>query len=487
MAVPVFLNNVSSTVQAGSTAIGSATNTGINVATGDGAKFGTIASGQYVPALVMDASTNPPTIKEYVWVTSISTDALTVTRQAETTTYYPASTTTIQAGFTIAAIASQAALQALQGQYKTITTTYTAAGGDRILANAEGIRPPTMLTATAVAGGGAFPGGVQYYYTVTAINASGQESIAQMTNAYCTPAASGTVQLAWTNPPGTDHNRVYRVNAFGLGAPDAVLPGLIFTSAAATPITSYNDLYAVPTPGANPPTSNGAAFTITLPDATTVGTRTISVRAIGNTINLITIQTVSAQTIDSGGTSIKLGQVYGADFQGVTLVSDGSNWQYQAVQPIPVQRTVCGNPLGIASVSPNAYTLEALVGPIVVKHGQRVAFTATLDYTPTGGITDILVTGDWCTSAGVTPTVPGSGNLAFLLEYAFGPGEPDNLSFQWFYDPRQGDINREGSTDSYNYVRLAVFPQGSGTMQTGAAFIDISYGAIGATYYPAGS
>jgi hypothetical protein len=107
--VPLFLNATSSTVQAGSSAIGSSSATGINVASGDGAKFA-VGTNQYVPCVIVDTSTSPETVKEYVWVTARSTDALTVVRQAEDSGSYPASTTTIQAGYTIAAVASKATL-----------------------------------------------------------------------------------------------------------------------------------------------------------------------------------------------------------------------------------------------------------------------------------------------------------------------------------------------------------------------------------------
>lgn len=107
---PIFLNNVSSTVQAGSSAIGSASATGINVASGAGAKFGSPGSGQYVPCVIVDTTTSPETVHEYVWVTARSSDALTVTRQAESSGTYPASTTSVQSGFTIAAVATATAL-----------------------------------------------------------------------------------------------------------------------------------------------------------------------------------------------------------------------------------------------------------------------------------------------------------------------------------------------------------------------------------------
>lgn len=109
-AKPLFLNNVASTVQAGSSAIGSASATGVNVATGDGAKFGTIGTDQFVPAVIVDTSTSPETVKEYVYVTAVAADALTVVRQAEDSSRFPASTATIAAGYTIAAVASRGAL-----------------------------------------------------------------------------------------------------------------------------------------------------------------------------------------------------------------------------------------------------------------------------------------------------------------------------------------------------------------------------------------
>lgn len=108
--LPILLNGVYSTVQAGSTAIGSASATGVNVATGDGAAFGTIGTNQYVPAVIVDTSTSPETIKEYVWVTARSTDTLTVVRQAEDSTRFAASTTSVQAGYTIAAVSTKTGL-----------------------------------------------------------------------------------------------------------------------------------------------------------------------------------------------------------------------------------------------------------------------------------------------------------------------------------------------------------------------------------------
>lgn len=102
---PLPVNGWSSTVQAGSSAIGSASATGINVASGDGAGLGTVLTNGFTPAVVTDSTGS--TIKEYVWITARSTDALTVVRQAEDSTRFPASTTSIQSGYKIYAVASR--------------------------------------------------------------------------------------------------------------------------------------------------------------------------------------------------------------------------------------------------------------------------------------------------------------------------------------------------------------------------------------------
>lgn len=112
--VPILLNNVFSTVQAGSSAIGSSSATGVNVATGDGANFGAIATNQFIPAAIADTSGN---VTEFVYITARSTDALTVQRAAEESGRYPASTTTIQSGYKIFATTTVATLTSWAAQF----------------------------------------------------------------------------------------------------------------------------------------------------------------------------------------------------------------------------------------------------------------------------------------------------------------------------------------------------------------------------------
>lgn len=101
---PIFLNNVASTISA----VASGATTTVTVAAGDGAKFGAVAAGQYIPIVIVDPSTSPETVKEYMWVTGVAGDVLTVTRAAESGATYPAGA--LAAGLTVAAVASATAL-----------------------------------------------------------------------------------------------------------------------------------------------------------------------------------------------------------------------------------------------------------------------------------------------------------------------------------------------------------------------------------------
>lgn len=109
--LPTYRNLAEGTIQAGSSAIGSASATGITVASGEGAAFGPLGTNQYLPAWIVDPNgSGASAYKECVWITARSTDALTIVRQAEDSTRFPASTSTIQAGYVIAAVASRQGL-----------------------------------------------------------------------------------------------------------------------------------------------------------------------------------------------------------------------------------------------------------------------------------------------------------------------------------------------------------------------------------------
>lgn len=146
---PLFLNAVSGTVQAGSSAIGSASATGVNVAAGEGAAFGTIGTNQFIPAVIVDTSTSPETVKEFVWITARSTDALTVVREAEDSSRYPASTTSIAAGYVIAAVASGNALRG-PGAWRPAHQGLAAAAYDFFMVNTTAQPPSGRVMVTQV-------------------------------------------------------------------------------------------------------------------------------------------------------------------------------------------------------------------------------------------------------------------------------------------------------------------------------------------------
>src|SRR5215471_4002212 len=112
---------------------------------------------------------------------------------------------------------------------------------------------PTAPSATAQAGGGSFAGGVQFFYKVTAVIALlGESAVSSEVNA--TPAASGHVDLAWTNPAGTvTAVRVYRGTVTNS---ENVLVAQVQGNPAA-----YSDLGGAGTAATPPTTAANAAVT----------------------------------------------------------------------------------------------------------------------------------------------------------------------------------------------------------------------------------
>lgn len=68
--------------------------------------------------------------------------------------------------------------------------------------------------------------------------------------------------------------------------------------------------------------ASGGAFTATLPTAASVTGKVIIVKKTDSTLNAITIATTSSQTIDGSLTT-----TLNTQYEALTLVSDGSNWQ----------------------------------------------------------------------------------------------------------------------------------------------------------------
>lgn len=198
---PLLLNNAVGTVQAGSSAIGSASATGVNVASGEGAAFGTLGTNQYIPAVVVDTSTTTETVKEYVWITARSTDALTVVRQAEDSTRYAASTSTIQAGYVIAAVATANTAGVASGLWTPPMHGYLTASIDPAVCTGTlaGInsrlfltRIPIPVTITAA--------NILIYLTSAAVSPAGTNSAGIYSLAGSRLASTGDQTTAWQSP-----------------------------------------------------------------------------------------------------------------------------------------------------------------------------------------------------------------------------------------------------------------------------------------------
>lgn len=100
---PLFVNGWSTTLSA-SVPNGTATSFSLTSATG----LPTIGTNQYIPAVVVDTSTSPETMKEYVYITAVSGTTATVTRAAEDSGTYAAAA--LASGLTVAAVTTRDAL-----------------------------------------------------------------------------------------------------------------------------------------------------------------------------------------------------------------------------------------------------------------------------------------------------------------------------------------------------------------------------------------
>lgn len=118
--VPLFTNAFSTTL-ASSVASGATTSFSLSSVTG----LPTIGTDQYVPAVVVDASTTPETVKEYVHITAVSGTTATVVRAAEDATRFPAAA--LASGLVVAAVVTKGALLKQRPRYGTVSGQPAAA------------------------------------------------------------------------------------------------------------------------------------------------------------------------------------------------------------------------------------------------------------------------------------------------------------------------------------------------------------------------
>lgn len=109
---PLFANAFSTTL---SSSVASGATTSFSLASVTG--LPTIGTDQYVPCVVVDTSTTPETVKEYVNITSVSGTTATVVRAAEDSARFPAAA--LASGLVVAAVVTKSGLLKYRPRYGT--------------------------------------------------------------------------------------------------------------------------------------------------------------------------------------------------------------------------------------------------------------------------------------------------------------------------------------------------------------------------------
>lgn len=146
--------------------------------------------------------------------------------------------------------------------------TYTGSQQHYINTYTIGCAPPTGLTVTGSASGGALPAAT-YYYTVTAVNAAGQTT-GSTESSVTTTGTTSSVTLSWTPVTGATSYNIYRGTSPGA-------ENVYYTSTTA----AFVDVDATGTSG-TPPSSNTTGSTWT-PTLTATPLQVFYIRNLSNT------------------------------------------------------------------------------------------------------------------------------------------------------------------------------------------------------------
>lgn len=357
---------------------------------------------------------------------------------------------------------------------RTVTANTTITASDEvIIADATGQQPPSHITATPQGSGGQFTSGV-YYWSVTAVSSGGQESIATIGAPSGFPgvlATNDSVVLQWQAAPGAAGYRIYRTH-FNFGDMTVVDLRLVAQVGA---VTTYTDLGAATT-SPQPPASNGAAFTVTLPAASN-SHKAYTIQAPGQTQNLVTIQP-DGQDLIEGASSLQIGVSMPGGYQAVTLQSDGSGWhvvesvnnELRGDQVCNVYSVDCGS-----SLTPVAL----LKCPPLIPNVTKIMFNFSAMLQIGSDVTLLTLAVENCDANGNRT----GGNIAFIQPTNWGPGELVTMAFNWSYDPRPGDVNLETGGSEDKYVGFYILSTG-GTTKASSSTLQLTSGSIPSTYWP---
>jgi len=357
------------------------------------------------------------------------------------------------------------------GRPARLVTAATAltANDSVLLADATGQASPSNVVAARVPSGGTFAAGV-WLWTVTAVGPSG-ESIGPpgVTTGFFTPVQlNDAVTLTWTAAPGATGYKIYR-SVFDYGNITATDLRLVATVGAVATYTDTGTATTSPTP----PATNGGAFTVTLPTA--VGfARGYTIKAVGQTPNLVTLATTASQTID-GASTLQIGVA--THHQAVTLASDGSNWRVvESVANAP-KVSQAGNVYS-TSCGATATAVAVVACPALIPFVTKLAFICSMSITPGAATTALTPSIYRCTSAGV---IVNNENIAFWNPAVWAPGEQLEFAANWFYDPRHGDVNMEDGAGRY----FGLFLTSAGaSSQAFSAMLQVVTLPLASAYWP---
>lgn len=152
--------------------------------------------------------------------------------------------------------------------------------------------------------------------------------------------------------------------------------------------------------------ATGGGITVTLPDATLIGTlnRQYTVKKTDSSANAITIATTASQTIDGAST-----QSLGTQYMDITVVSDGSNWQ--VMQSPSVQS---GLPL----------TGGTLTGALTVNKASATAFQVGAN----GGTNPVFLVNSNTASVATGVSITGAAAGAGVAEQVISSGTNEALT-----------------------------------------------------------
>lgn len=215
---------------------------------------------------------------------------------------------------------------------------------------------------------------------------------------------------------------------------------------------------------------SGSAFTVTLPSAVTQPGKILTIEKTDSSLaNIITIATVSSQTIGaSGGTSTTLNTIN----ENLQIVSDGTNWQIlgrRIPQDIGVAITMTPNAAGFGTIASATYKGYRVGKYLYVDgnfttgtvgaSGSNMVFQSgiAIDSSALSSSSAGTKLGDSYSSFGTTQFIyPGSTGASGASQVVFYDGSTTDRLF-WAYRLSGGSFNKENVSAIFGSTQVVQF------------------------------